>query len=622
MPLLPLQVGEDGLLLDVGLLDVLPELGNLGLPLLVELNLGGGGTAGLVETLTKLVDLPGKVGPLPLGLGAGLALGLQLLLHGLNAALDLLDSLLGLGNQVLLVIELGRQLSVVLLLVADGDLEVPLGALKLDNTVLGHLQVTLNLPLLLLHSCPGLLLLVQAALKLSKGGLKLGLHRGKMVNLLVGADHVIVGLGLVLSNVLLLLVQLVDDLVLLSDLILEHLDGVVTVALLQLNLGNCKLDVLDLFLHHANGSRVGLDLSSQSNPGGLLLCKNSLGGLQFRFCLSLGGSGLGLPVGVDGDVALLLSQLLAHGVDLSLEAVHAALEVGSDVEGLLVLTIGGVGLLLQKPELFLRVGQSDQAPGLLDEDEPSPVPAGQVFAEVPLADLDQLPLVELLLVDAATDPLEHLPLDHAHPLDHQLVTLLLQGTKGASAEEDKGVSEPVPLTVEGNAVHESPDGGLVVAGGLDGILTQARVTELKVGVGHPVGESTHADPDALQHTVASQLVHDEGGLRLAGLLVGVGHKATHEMGLARVEGGHQLNQGDKVDGRHSLAATLLLLLALLLGGSGGLARVVFPEKDQKLTGGGGLHDLDDSVVDGVLVLLKPSSDVVGHDTSVVRDGKV
>merc|ERR1719367_2759220 len=622
MPLLPLQVGEDGLLLDVGLLDVLPELGNLGLPLLVELHLGGGGTAGLVKTLTKLVDLPGKVGPLPLGLGAGLALGLQLLFHGLNAALDLLDSLLGLGNQVLLVIELGRQLSVVLLLVANGDLEVPLGALKLDNTVLGHLQVTLNLPLLLLHSCPGLLLLVQAALKLSKGGLKLGLHRGKVVNLLVGADHVIVGLGLVLSNVLLLLVQLVDDLVLLSDLILEHLDGVVTVALLQLNLGNCKLDVLNLLLHHANGSGVGLDLSSQSNPGGLLLCKNSLGGLQFRFCLSLGGSGLGLPVCVDGDVALLLSQLLAHGIDLSLEAVHAALEVGGDIKRLLVLTIGGVGLLLQKPELLLRVGQADQAPGLLDEDEPSPVPAGQVFAEVPLADLDQLPLVELLLVDTAADPLEHLTLDHAHPLDHQLVTLLLQGTKGASAEEDKGVSEPVPLTVEGNAVHESPDGGLVVAGGLDGILSQARVTELKVGVGHPVGESTHADPDALQHTVASQLVHDEGGLRLAGLLVGVGHKATHEMGLARVEGGHQLNQGDKVDGRHSLAATLLLLLALLLGGSGGLARVVFPEKDQKLTGGGGLHDLDDSVVDGVLVLLKPSSDVVGHDTSVVRDGKV
>ena len=98
---------------------------------------------------------------------------------------------------------------------------------------------------------------------------------------------------------------------------------------------------------------------------------------------------------------------------------------------------------------------------------------------------------------------------------------------------------------------------------------------LEVGVEHPVGESTHADPDALEHTVASQLVHDERGLHLARLLVGVGHKATHEVGLARVEGGHQLNQGNQVDRGDSLAATLLLLLALFLRCSSWLSRVVW-----------------------------------------------
>merc|ERR1719474_1939835 len=411
--LLPLQVGEDGLLLDVGLLNVLAQLVHFRLPLLVELHLGGGGTAGLVKTLTKLVNLPGKVGPLPLCLGTSLALGLQLLLHGLNTALDLLDSLLGLGNQVLLIVELGSKLVVVLLLVGDGDLNVTLGPLQLNNAILSHLQVALKLPLLLLDGCPGLLLLVQAALQLTESGLKLGLDGSQVSDLLVDRDHVIVGLGLCLGNVLLLLVQLVDDLVLLADLILEHLDGVVTVALLQLDLGNGKLDVLDLLLHHSDGSRVGLDLSSKGNPGVLLGGEDSLSFLQFTFGLDLGGGGLGLPVGVDGDVALLLSQLLAHGFDLSLEAVHAALKVGGDIEGLLVLSPGGVGLLLQKPELLLGVGQADQAPGLLDEDEPAPVPAGQVLAEVPLADLDQLPLVELLLVDAAANPLEHLTLDHA-----------------------------------------------------------------------------------------------------------------------------------------------------------------------------------------------------------------
>merc|ERR1719508_441361 len=38
------------------------QLVHLRLTLLVELHLGGGGAAGLVKTLTKLVDLPGKVG--------------------------------------------------------------------------------------------------------------------------------------------------------------------------------------------------------------------------------------------------------------------------------------------------------------------------------------------------------------------------------------------------------------------------------------------------------------------------------------------------------------------------------------------------------------------------------
>ena len=57
---------------------------------------------------------------------------------------------------------------------------------------------------------------------------------------------------------------------------------------------------------------------------------------------------------------------------------------------------------------------------------------------------------------------------------------------------------------------------------------------LEVRVEHPVGESTHADPDSLEHTVASQLVHDQRGLDLAGLLVGVGHKATHKVGLTVV----------------------------------------------------------------------------------------
>merc|ERR1712061_540068 len=87
-------------------------------------------------------------------------------------------------------------------------------------------------------------------------------------------------------------------------------------------------------------------------------------------------------------------------------------------------------------------------------------------------------------------------------------------------------------------------------------------------------------------------------------------------------GGHQLSQRDEVDRGHGLAIASLLLLAIILGGSSGLSGVVSPEENQELALGGGLHDLDNSVVDRVLVLLQPASHVVADNTGVVRDAKV
>ena len=59
---------------------------------------------------------------------------------------------------------------------------------------------------------------------------------------------------------------------------------------------------------------------------------------------------------------------------------------------------------------------------------------------------------------------------------------------------------------------------------------------LELGIEHFVGEATHGNPNSLKHTIASQLVHDEWGLHISGLLVGVGHKATHKVGVAAVQG--------------------------------------------------------------------------------------
>merc|ERR1711962_1193746 len=87
-------------------------------------------------------------------------------------------------------------------------------------------------------------------------------------------------------------------------------------------------------------------------------------------------------------------------------------------------------------------------------------------------------------------------------------------------------------------------------------------------------------------------------------------------------GVHQIHQGNQVYGRHSLAATLLLLLTLFFGSSGRLTGMICPQENQKLTGASGLHHLHNSVIDRVLVLLQPASHIVGYDTSVVGDSKV
>merc|ERR1711963_714473 len=219
--------------------------------------------------------------------------------------------------------------------------------------------------------------------------------------------------------------------------------------------------------------------------------------------------------------------------------------------------------------------------------------------------------------------LEDFSLDESDPFDDQVITSLLKTSKSSSSEEDKGVSQPVSLPVKSNLVHEGIGSNLVIRGGSNLSLSQARISHLEVRVKHSVGETSHTDSDTLQHTITGELVHYKWRLNLSGLLVSVRHKATDKVRLTRVEGGHELTKRDKADRGDSLSTTsLLLLLTLILLDFSWLSRVVNPEENQELTWTGGLEDLNNSVIDGILVLLKPSSDIVGHNTSIMRDGKM
>ena len=120
-------------MLDVGLLHVLAQLRDLVLPLLVQLHLGVGGSASLVQPVSKVFDLPGKVRSLPLSLGTRLTFRLEFFLELLDAGLHLLHALLALADDVLLVLQLGGEGGDVAVLLDEDALSVLLLAVELGN---------------------------------------------------------------------------------------------------------------------------------------------------------------------------------------------------------------------------------------------------------------------------------------------------------------------------------------------------------------------------------------------------------------------------------------------------------------------------------------------------------
>merc|ERR1719369_2222668 len=157
------------------------------------------------------------------------------------------------------------------------------------------------------------------------------------MDLLLSGDEILGRLGLGGGQMLLLLVELVDNFVLLSNLVLQGLDGVVPVTLLLLDLGDGELHILNVLLHCANAARVSLHISGQRNSRILLGLQNLYLGGKFGFSGGLDRESLGLPVSVDRDAALLLRELLGHGTNLVLQSSHVALQLGGLVQSSLVL---------------------------------------------------------------------------------------------------------------------------------------------------------------------------------------------------------------------------------------------------------------------------------------------
>merc|ERR1712079_76813 len=202
-----------------------------------------------------------------------------------------------------------------------------------------------------------------------------------------------------------------------------------------------------------------------------------------------------------------------------------------------------------------------------------------------------------------------------------VLTELLHLTGNTGSEEDLGVSKTELLLVHLHYIHDCSSSSLVVLGLGHSLSSNDIVARLELGIEHLIWESLPTDGDTGQHTVALVLVHDKFRLSTSRLLVSVGHNATDEVGLSLVEGGHQVIKLALEVGGHSLAASLLLPVRCILRSLQRLARVVSEALDGQRVATI-LDELNNGVIERILVLLEPASQVVGDSGGVVNDGKV
>merc|ERR1719175_211977 len=189
-----------------------------------------------------------------LGLGPVSALDGELLVQLLEPGLRLLGVL---GSKSGFVVNLGRKSTALLVLASSGSLKLALDALQVSEGLLGQLQVSLDLPLCLLHVSLDLLLPLKGIFCLVESLLKLSLDTGQVVALVLGSLDVLLDLLATISTAPLFLAELGDHVTLVGDLVLESADLVILVGPVLLSLGkNTLLDGdLSLQLHHGG---VGL----------------------------------------------------------------------------------------------------------------------------------------------------------------------------------------------------------------------------------------------------------------------------------------------------------------------------------------------------------------------------
>merc|ERR1719284_1237639 len=571
------ESSQSSLLSNVQLLQLSLESGKLSLTLLVELNLGSGVGASLLQAGGDVLNVLLEHGAALLSLGTVASLNIEFLIQLLNA-----------GHQLL--------------------------------GLLGQLQVSLKLPLGLLNISLDLLLTLKSILSLIKSLLKLSLYSGQMVALVLSSLDVLLGLLSAVSNRSLLLAQLANHVRLVSNLILQSSDLVILVSSVLLSRGKDSLQIADFSRELGNSGIDLLDVSFQGNL--LLLLSLDTGIDSIKFLLDICSLSLN-PGGFVNDVLNSRSTRLQGKrqlILLSHKAIIDSLDLASGLKSLVNVCLSKGNLVLVFLLVLSKLGALEVGLDGQPDLHPQPGLGNHHGSDSSLASVQGHLLVLELLESHSGGLASSSRLQPGKNVSDLVLTELFHLTGNTSSEEDLGVTKTVLLLVHLDNIHDNLGSSLIILGLGHSLGSDDVVSGLELRIEGLVREAHSADGDTSQDTVTLVLVHHKVGLNSSGDLVGVGDNTTDEVGLGLVQGGHQVIKLTLEVGGDSLATTLLLSV-LILGSLKWLSRVV-SEASMEHSVGSILHHLDNGVIERILVLLQPSSQVVGDSGGVMDNTKV
>merc|ERR1712223_228997 len=455
-------------------------------------------------------------------------------------SLEVLDLFGIFGSQSLFIINLGRDRGNFLVLPLHCSNEFRLDSFQVRNCLLGELKVTISFPLEFLNISLCLLFPFQTIFTFIKSLFKLTLDFVEMIAFVLHGLDVFLSLLTSLSNSTLLLLELSNHILLVSNFLLQGSDLVVLGHFVFLSSFQSGFKSLDISCQFISVSLNLCGLSLQTGNLVLFSPNSSLSLIHLLLEIIL----LSLnPVGFVNDVLdsrattlksknqfiLFSTDLLIHSLDFVAFS-NGLVNIGFSNGNLLFI----LSLVLSKLGTFeVRLDGQPQLP-------PKPSLTNVVVTNGSLEAVESQLLILQLLEDETRGFSSGLGLQPRQDRANSVFTNLFHETKDTSTEEDFGVSKTELLRVQCNGLHDCSSSILVLLCLGNCSSSQDVVTLLEFRVENLVGESSSANSNTSQHTVTLVLMHDKTRLNTSGDLVSVGDNTTDEGRISSIQGLHQV----------------------------------------------------------------------------------